>query len=216
MNFHASRHFAVALAFALPAASHAQWVDFAQIDASSDSSTLVLVREAPRNVGNVGEDGKAATPAPLLSATATRWSSGEALAIGYVLRWKIAQDEQQWLVGAGVGANSFRSRVVGNEERESALSARLQSEWFGPALGGSYYALAQASSFRGSWFATLQYSLPSLPLALEASRYHETTYQATTVGLRVAIGVPHWFVRVGAVRADGKSRPFAGVTYNAF
>ena len=213
MNFYASRHFAVALALALPASLHAQWFDFAQIDASSDSSTLVLVREAPRNAGN---DGKAAAPAPLLSATATRWSSGEALALGYVYRWKMAQGEQQWLVGAGAGANSFRSRAVGDEKHESALSARLQSEFFGPALGGSYYALAQASSFRRSWFATVQYSLPSLALALEASRYHEISYQATSVGLRAAIGVPHWFVRVGAVRADGKSQPFVGITYNAF
>lgn len=210
MKFDVLRRFAVMLVVAVPAVSQAQWVDFVQVDGSSDSSTFVLVREAPRTTGG--------GPAPLLSATATRWSSGQALAIGYVYRWQIVQGEQQWLVGAGAGANAFRSRAAGNEADESALSARVQSEWFGPVLGGSYYALAQASSFRGAWFATLQYSLPAMPLALalEASRYHETTYQATSVGLRVAIGVPHWFARVGAVRADGQSRPYVGLTYNAF
>ncbi len=210
MNPSAQRSFAVALVVALPALCQAQWVDFVQVDGSSESSTLVLVREAPRSTG------PAAAPAPLLSLSATRWSGGQALAIGYVYRWRLAPGEQQWLLGAGAGANAFRSRAVGDEARESGLSARLQSEWFGPAGGGAYYALVQASSFRGSGFATLQYSLPALPLAVEGSRYHERSYQASSVGLRVAIGVPHWFGRIGAVRADGKTRPYAGVTYNAF
>lgn len=208
MNLHSLRPLAVAIGLVLPAASMAQLVDFAQLDASSDSSTLVLVRETPRS--------GTAAPAPLLSATATRWSSGEAAAVGYVYRWKISTGEQQWLVGAGAGANTFRSRAPGDESHESALSGRLQSEWFGPALGGSYYALAQGSSFRGSWFAALQYSPPGLPFAVEWSRYHESSYQATSAGLRIAIGVPHWFVRLGAVRADSQTRAFAGVTYNGF
>lgn len=208
MKFAASRHWAVLLAVGVPAMAQAQWVDFAQVDGSSDASTLVLVREAPRTAG--------AGPAPLLSVSATRWSSGQALAIGYVYRWTVAPGEHQWLLGAGAGANRFRSRAAGNDEDSAALSARLQSEWFGPLQGGTYYALVQVSSFRSASFATLQYNLPATAVALEVSRYHERTYQATGAGLRVGVGVPHWFVRVGAVHAQGKSRPYLGVTYNAF
>lgn len=203
------RSLAVSAALAAPlSAALAQVVDFAQLDASSDSSTLVLVRALPRN--------ETAAPAPLLSAVATRWSSGEAGALAYVYRWTLVEGAQQWIVGAGAGANWYRSRAEGNASNESALAARVQVEGAGPAPGGSYYALAQASTFRGSWFGLLQYSPSALPVALEWSRYHEDTYQATTVGARVSIGVPNWFVRVGATRADGRTRPFIGVVYNGF
>jgi len=209
LKLHSLRPLAAAAALALlPAAAMAQVVDFAQIDTSSDASTLVLVRALPRST--------TAAPAPLLSATATRWSSGEAVAIGYVYRWTLVEGAQQWVLGAGAGANTFRSRAEGDASHESALSARVQLEGSGPAPGGSYYALAQASSFRSAWFGLLQYSPSGWPLTIEWSRYHEATYQATGVGLRVAIGVPNWFVRVGATRADGRTRPFVGVVYNGF
>ncbi|MES3013878.1 MAG: hypothetical protein V4750_09150 [Pseudomonadota bacterium] len=209
MTLHSLRPLAAAAALALlPAAAMAQIVDFAQLDASSDASTLVLVRALPRST--------TAAPAPLLSATATRWSSGEAVALGYVYRWALVDGAQQWVLGAGAGANTFRSRAEGDASHESALSARVQLEGSGPAPGGSYYALAQASSFRSAWFGVLQYMPSGLPLAVEWSRYHEATYQATGVGARIAIGVPHWFVRIGATRADGRTRAFVGVVYNGF
>ena len=209
MTRHSRRPLVAAAALALlPVVAMAQVVDFAQLDASSDASTLVLVRTLPRST--------TAAPAPLLSATVTRWGSGEAAALGYVYRWTLVDGAQQWVVGAGAGANSFRSRAEGDASHESALSARIQLEGSGPAPGGSYYALAQASSFRSAWFGLLQYSPSGLPLTVEWSRYHEATYQATGLGVRVAIGVPNWFVRVGATRADGRTRPFVGVVYNGF
>lgn len=73
----AARWQVAAGAVALTAASLAQaapWVDFAQFDASSSSSTLVLVRA----LGTSGAD----APAPLLSATATRWADGQAAGVG--------------------------------------------------------------------------------------------------------------------------------------
>ena len=64
--------------------------------------------------------------------------------------------------------------------------------------------------------ATLQYSLPSLPLALEGSRYRERSYAATSLGLRLRLGEGPWFVRAGAVRDGSGTRPFAGLSYSAF
>lgn len=199
----------MAAAAAVPTVAAAQWLDFAQADASSETSTLVLVKALPPRPASV--------PAPLLSATYARWASGEALSVGYMHRWALVDGPRhRWLVGAGVGANAFRSRAGSDEQRESGLSARAQSEWSGPAPGGSYYALAQASSFRGAWFATLQYAPSRLPVAFELSGYREASYRASTAGLRIALGVDHWFVRLGATRTGGKSVPFVGLTYNGF
>jgi hypothetical protein len=86
----------------------------------------------------------------------------------------------------------------------------------GPAPSGSYYALVQASSFRHSWLATAQYSPAGFGISPEWTRYREQDYQATSIGLRVATGVPRWFVRVGVTRAEGRSRPFVGAAYNGF
>ena len=202
------RALAVAALASLACAAHAAAIDYAQVDTSQSATTVVLVSA-------VGADDPA-RPAPLVSATFTRWSSGEAAGIGYVQRWAAADETHRWLLGAGVGANTFRSRDPADERRDSALSARLQSEWSGPAPGGSYYVLAQASSFRGSWLATGQYSPAALPVALDWTRYHERGYQATSIGLRISIGVPRWFVRLGATRAEGESRPYVGLAYNAF
>ena len=192
----------------LPCAGRAEWIDYAQAETSASATTFVLVSA-------VGAS-DAARPAPLVSATYARWSTGEAGGAGYTQRWTVAGDTHRWLIGAGVGANIFRSRAAGDEQHESALSARLQSEWSGPAPGGAYYALAQASSFRGSWLATAQYTPSGLPLAVEWTRYHERNYQATSVGVRIATGAARWFVRVGVTHAEGESRPYVGVAYNAF
>lgn len=205
MNVITFRSLAVAAVLAVPVASMAQLVEFAQIDIASNSSSLVLVSALAR-----------AAPAPLLSATASRWSTGEAAAVGYVHRWALVEGAHHWIVGAGVGANLFRSRAAGDSTQESGVSARVQTEAFGQAAGGDYYALAQASSFRHTWLGVLQYAPSGQPIAFEWLRYHENSYQASTAALRLATGVPHWFVRLGALRANGQTRPFVGVTYNAF
>lgn len=208
MNLDTFRRLAAIAVVAAPTLSMAQIVDFAQIDASSNASTLVLARELPRT--------GTAEPAPLLSLTAARWDTGEAAAIGYVYRCRLTDGPHQWLVGAGAGANTFHSRADGDRKSRSDVSARAQTELSGPAPGGAYYALAQASSFRNSWFATVQYLPTRLPIAVEVSSYNEATYHSVSTALRISIGVPHWFVRVGATRADGDTVPFFGITYNGF
>lgn len=208
MNLDTFRRLAAIAVVAAPTLSMAQIVDFAQIDASSNASTLVLARELPRT--------GTAEPAPLLSLTAARWDTGEAAAIGYVYRCRLTDGPHQWLVGAGAGANTFHSRADGDRKSSSDVSARAQTELSGPAPGGAYYALAQASSFRNSWFATVQYLPTRLPIAVEVSSYNEATYHSVSTALRISIGVPHWFVRVGATRADGDTVPFFGITYNGF
>ena len=195
-------------AAALLGATNARAIDYAQLDTSSSATTVVLVHALG--------DSTAERPAPLLSATYARWSSGSATGFGYTYRWAVAGDAHRWVVGAGVGLNDFRSRSDTNPEHETRPSARAQSEWQGPVAGGNYYVLLQASSFRGSWLATGQYAPANLPVALELSRYHERDYQATNIGLRIAIGVPKWYVRVGNTRADGESRPYIGIAYNGF
>lgn len=208
MNLHSFRRLAAAVLVALPAASMAQLIDFAQVDTSSNASTLVLVRELPRT--------GTSEPAPLLSANAVRWDHGDAESIGYVYRWKLTEGPHQWLVGAGAGANAFHSRADGDRKSESDLSARAQTEISGPAPAGNYYALAQVSSFRNSWFATAQYIPTSLPVAFEVSRYKEASYHSVSAALRISIGIPHWYIRIGATHADGDTVPFFGVTYNGF
>jgi hypothetical protein len=93
---------------------------------------------------------------------------------------------------------------------------RAQSEWSGPIAGGDYYVLLQGSSFRGSWLAAAQYAPGGWPVAFELSRYHERGYQATTAGLRIALGGSKWFLRVGNNRSQGDSQPYIGIAYNGF
>jgi len=199
---------ALAALICVPVAAHAELIDYAQVDTSSSATTAVLV-------GAVGS-GDAATPAPIVSATFTRWDTGEAASLGYTHRWSLTGDPHRWIVGAGVGANSFHNRSSGGDPSKVAPSARVQSEWLGPAPGGNYYALAQASSFRGSWLGAAQYSPSALPVAAEWTRYHERSYQSTSLGVRISIGVPRWFVRVGATHANAETRPYIGIAYNAF
>ena len=208
MHTHFIRPFALALLAGLPLAAHADWVDYAQADTSSAATTFVIV-------GAVGAS-DATRPAPLVSATYARWDTGSATGLGYTYRWSLTGDPHRWIVGAGVGANSFHNRSSGGDPSKMAPSARVQSEWLGPAPGGNYYALAQASSFRGSWLGAAQYSPSALPVAAEWTRYHERSYQSTSLGVRISIGVPRWFVRVGATHANAETRPYIGIAYNAF
>ncbi len=204
-----TRYCALALAAAaLCAASSAQAIEYAQLDTSSSATTAVLVHA----LGASSPD----TPAPLVSATYARWDTGDATAAGIVYRWSVGGDTHHWVVGAGAGINDFHDRADPAARHDTRSSARVQSEWYGPAPGGTYYVLAQASSFRGSWLATAQYAPSGLPVAVEWSRYHERGYQATNLGLRFALGSPRWFLRAGNTRADGESRPYIGIAYNGF
>jgi hypothetical protein len=195
-------------ALALLGAANAHAIEYAQLDTSSSATTVVLVHA----LGPSSAD----APAALLSASYVRWSTGDATAAGYTYRWALAGSTHQWIVGAGAGINDFHSRSDADAGHDTRPSARLQSEWQGPAPGGTYYALAQASSFRGSWLATAQYAPSAVPVALEWSRYHERGYQATNVGVRIALGSPRWFLRVGNNHAEGESRPYIGIAYNGF
>lgn len=198
---------ALAAAALLVTATSARAIEYAQLDTSSSATTAVLVHALGPSADR---------PAPLVSATYAHWSTGDASALGLVYRWSVGGDTQQWVVGAGAGLNDFHSRTGDDRGHDTRPSARVQSEWYGPAPGGTYYALAQASTFRGSWLATAQYTPSALPVAAEWSRYHERDYQATNLGVRIALGASRWFLRVGNTRADGESHPYIGIAYNGF
>jgi hypothetical protein len=202
------RSLALAALAMLPAAARADWVDYAQADTSASATTLVVA-------GALGT-GSDARPAPIVSASYTRWSSGDAAGAGFVYRWALPLETQHWLLGAGGGVNANRSWAPADDARDSALALWLQSEWFGPVAGGSYYALARASSYRETWFATAQFAPTDLPVSAEWTRYHERGYQATSLGLRVATGVARWFVRLGVTRGNGETSPYLGIVYNGF
>lgn len=196
-----------ALAAALPTLAPGQWLDYGQVEASSENASLVLVRA-------IRDETLTVVPT-LLTASAAQWNTGETVAIGITPRWSVAGGEHQWLIGVGVGANYWRSRGGSELDEQSAISARLQTEFLGPAPHGNYYALIQASSFRGGVYAGVQYSLQQQPVALEASYYRETSYHAYNLGLRFALPVERWFLRVGATN-DDRTRAYIGVAYNGF
>lgn len=192
---------------ALPLLASAQWLDYAQVEASANNASLVFVRAL--------RDGELTAVPALISATAARWEDGQTVAIGLMPRWSLAGGEHQWLVGVGVGANSYRSRGGATLDEESAVSARAQTEFIGSAPAGSYYVLMQASTFRGGAFATAQYSLQGTPVAFETSYYRETSYHAYNLGLRLALPAERWFVRIGATH-DDRTRAYIGLAYNGF
>jgi len=207
---------AAALATALlaaPAAHAGPWLDFAQFEASSSSSTLVLVHALPAADPDV--------PAPLLSATATRWTDGQAVAIGAVRRWTLtAQGSHAARLGLGVGLDHYRSRAVGDDTRRTGASLRAQAEVDGSLSSGTpevrYYTLAQASSFREGWFLSGQVSMPGAGAGLELSRYGDRGYHATTATLRLPLGAPGWSLRLGAVRDSDGRRVVLGLGWNGF
>ena len=183
-----------------------QAIDFAQLDTSSSSTTLVAVQE-------VGPS-EARRPAPVLTAAVTRWRTGSALGVSGVLRRSLADGPHEWVVGAGVGADRFEDRN-GAEPSRSAASLRVQSEWFGPTPIGHYYSLIQASSFRQSRLLVLQHAFAGGP-AIELTHYHDRAFESVAAGVRIALPAPRWFWRVGALRAEGSTTPFVGLTYNAY
>jgi hypothetical protein len=196
------------LIVSIPLPSGAALIDFGQVETSELSSTVVLVKAV----------GGAASPAPspLLAAALTRWSSGEAASLGYVHRWALSSGTHGWQVGLGAGVNTFRNPAEGSGSSQTALSARLQTEFMGPAPGGSYYGLVQFSTFRDAWFGSIQYNPSQWPAGFEIAGYSERDFQSVTTSLRIPLGVDRWSVRVGAIRALQQHRPFIGLTYNAF
>jgi hypothetical protein len=193
---------------AAPFAAGAQIVDFAQLDASRDTQSVVLVKALRQN--------NTQRPDPLVSATYTRWDTGSTASLGYMHRWALTQGTHSWLVGAGVGANAFRSRTAGQDD-ENALSLRAQTELSGPAPGGRYYGLLQASTFRDQIFGLVQYDLANSPLGFELSRLRESEHRQTVGAVRYALDSrKHWFLRGGLVKTPDDTQPFIGFAYNGF
>lgn len=196
---------AVAASLLVPGVASA--IDFAQFDVAEKTRTLVLVQGL--------RDGKAETPDPLVTAAYTRFPTGSTASVGYMHRWSLVSGTHNWLVGGGAGLNHYRADNGGDDR--TGLSARAQTEFFGPAPGGAYYALVQVSSFRRAAFASAQYNPSNSRLGFELARYRETDYQHTAAAARWALdSANRWFLRLGVIRADGDNRPFVGLAYNAF
>ncbi len=196
-----------AVVAATPAAAQ-RVLDYAQLDGSSASWTAVAVRALG--------DPRAADPAPLLSASYTRWADGQAGGLGAVIRFGLPIGAHAASVGVGLGVNGYRADGGGRVDDETGVSARVQAESYGPAPGGHYYVLAQGSTFRNGWLASAQYDPARWPLAFELTRSGERGYRATTAALRVALGGSGWWLRLGAINDDSGQRGFVGVAYNGF
>lgn len=202
---------AVGLAGALLPAARAAGLDFAQLEASSSSSTVVLLKALT--------PASAETPAPLLSATGTRWADGQSVAVGAAYRWTLAAGGGHALrAGIGAGIDHFRSRAEGDSPEETGGSLRAQAEADGALGAGAarYYLLAQATTFRDGWFATAQVSLSDAGAGLELSRYGDESYHSTTAILRLPLGTAGWTLRLGAVQDNDGRRALAGIGYNGF
>ncbi len=191
-----------------PLVAHARSVDFGQIDTSSASTSAVLVR--------VLGDTRAADPAPVASANYSRWQDGETGSVGVAKRWSLMRGPHPLILGTGVGADTFRSRAPGNHEHEDRPSLRAQLESYGAVPGGFFYALAQASSFRSSAFATVRYEPRALPMAFELSHISTRGYRANTGAISVPLGHSRWSLRGGLVRDEDEQHGFFGVSYNGF
>lgn len=191
-----------------PALAAAAPIDFFQLDGGKDTATVVLVK-ALRFTG-------ADDPAPpLLTAVYTDFSTGRTGSVAYTHRWALGRGPHGLVLGLGVAGSSYRNEERPSED-ETGAALRGQAEAFGPAPGGSYYALLQASTFRDAWLGLLQYTPTGLPVGIEIYRQYQEGYQATTTALRIATGVERWFLRAGVVRTSEEYRPFVGVTFNAF
>jgi hypothetical protein len=188
--------------------AHARSVDFAQLDYAPDSSSAVLVR--------VLGDPRAAQPAPVVSATYSRWNDGETGGIGLLKRWDLVSGTHPVVLGTGAGMDAFRSRASGDHERDDSPSARAQIETYGAVPGGFMYAMAQGSTFRSSTFAVLRYEPHGIPLAFEVSHIDTRGYRANTGALSVPLGRSHWSLRGGVVRDENHQHGFFGLSYNGF
>ena len=192
----------------LAAPAAADPIAYAQIDASPIDTNLVLVG----TLKPIAEG----QPDALVTASAVRWRTGEALNAALVSRWALGSADTGLTVCLGIGAGYWRSRDSAAPDTESALALRGQMEWQGALPGGRGYALLQASTFRSAGFALLQYSLNTAPLALEVSHYGEQGYDVSSLGLRFFISGTRWALRAGASHSEGETRPYVGIAYNGF
>jgi hypothetical protein len=194
------------LAVAAPAS--AAPIDFFQFDAGRDTATVVLVKALRYSAEN---------PAPpLLTAVYTDFSTGQTGSVGYTHRWAVSPAGPHGLVlGLGAAASTYRNEERPSED-ETKAALRGQAEAYGPAPGGGYYALLQASTFRSAWLGLLQYSPAGWPVGIEVMRQYQEGYQATTTALRFNPGIDRWYLRAGVVRTSEEYRPFVGITFNAF
>lgn len=191
----------------LPTAAAAAPIDFFQLDGGRDTATVVLVKALRFALDD---------PAPpLLSAVYSDFSTGSTGAVAYTHRWSLSPGPHGFVLGVGASGHSYRNKERPDED-DTGVALRGQAEAYGPAPGGSYYALVQASTFRDAWFGLLQYSPSGWPVGIEVSRQYQEGYQATTTALRVATGIERWFVRAGVVRTSDEYRPFVGITFNGF
>jgi len=191
---------------ATPAA--ADPISYAQFDASSTDILLILVSTLPPVAAN--------EPTTLVTGSAVRWRTGEALNVALVPRWALGGAESGLTVGLGIGAAYWRNRDAATADSESALALRGQIEWQGALPAGRGYALLQASTFRSAGFATMQYTLNSAPLAFEVSHYAEQGYDVSSLGVRFFVPGTRWALRAGASHSEGDTRPFVGIAYNGF
>lgn len=190
-----------------PAAAAAAPLDFFQLDGGRDTATVVLVK-ALRFTPD-------APAPPLLSGVYSDFSTGNTGSVAYTHRWSLTPGPHGFVLGLGAAAHRYR-----NDERpaenDSGAALRGQAEAFGPAPGGVYYALLQASTFRSAWFGLVQYSPAGWPVGIDLSRQTQEGYQATTTALRFNTGIERWFLRLGVVRTSEEYRPFVGVSFNGF
>jgi hypothetical protein len=190
-----------------PATAAAAPLDFFQLDGGRDTATVVLVKALRFSLDD---------PAPpLLSAVYSDFSTGNTGAVAYTHRWSLSRAPHGFALGLGVAGHSYRNNEKPDED-DTGVALRGQAEAYGPAPGGSYYALVQASTFRDAWFGLLQYSPSGWPVGIEMSRQTQEGYQATTTALRFNTGIERWFVRAGVVRTSEEYRPFVGITFNGF
>ncbi len=191
----------------VPALAHGAPIDFFQLDGGSQTATVVLVKALRFSADN---------PAPpLLSAVYSYFSTGDTASVAYTHRWSLTSGPHGLVAGLGVAGNSYRNRDRPSDD-ETGVSLRGQVEAYGPAPAGSYYALAQASTFRNAWLGLIQYNPSGLPFGFEMYRQSQEGYQATTTALRFNTGLDNWLFRVGVVYTSNEYRPFVGVAFNAF
>src|SRR5207248_8422165 len=107
-----------------PVVASAQFLDFAQLDVSKDTKTLVLVKAIP----GIAKP----NPDPLLSAAYTKWQDGWSANIGGVYRWALTTGEHKWSVApawAPTGSSArTRTRLPFRRADRPSFRDRRQAE----------------------------------------------------------------------------------------
>jgi len=125
----------------------------------------------------------------LLSATGTRWSDGQSVAVGAAYRWTLAAGGGHALrAGIGAGIDHFRSRAEGDSPEETGGSLRARR---GRRRAGRHGALLPAGpghDLPRRLVRDRQVSLSDAGAGLELSRYGDESYHSTTAVLRLPLG----------------------------